>query len=116
METLKPRARIRLEYRIQYQNPIRVTAGESVEVNRPDEDDPAWVWCRAADGREGWIPLELLAQEEGEQAIVLEDYSAEELAVQPGEEVEIEEVRHGWTLVRNAQGELGWIPESHLQI
>jgi SH3-like domain-containing protein len=61
------------------------------------------------------MPLELLSQE-GREAIVLQDYSAKELAVQPGEEVEIEEVRHGWMLVRNAQGELGWIPESHIQM
>ncbi len=44
---------------------------------------------------------------------MMQDYSARELTVQPGEEVVIEEARHGWLLVRNAQGERGWIPASH---
>jgi SH3-like domain-containing protein len=70
-------------------------------------------WCRAADGRAGWLPFELLSGE-GSLAIVLRDYSARELAVQPGDEVEVEDVRHGWALVRNDQGERGWIPKSHI--
>ena len=59
------------------------------------------------------MPLGLLS-EEGPLAIVPRDCSARELAVQPENEVEIEEVRHGWALVKNAQGERGWIPESHI--
>jgi SH3-like domain-containing protein len=43
-----------------------------------------------------------------------EDYSAKELAVFPGDEVEVEKACHGWLLVRNAQGERGWIPLSHI--
>ena len=45
---------------------------------------------------------------------MLQDYSAKELAVHPGDEVEVEEVRHDWALVRNTQGEIGWIPRSHI--
>src|SRR5262249_48653790 len=114
MSTPKPRARIRLQYAVQYQDPLQVSAGESVEVGRADDDNPAWLWCRAGDGREGWMPVELLSRKEG-WATVLEDYSAKELAVQPGDEVEIEQVRHGWALVKNTEGELGWVPESHLE-
>ena len=113
MENPKAKVRIRLAYKVQYQNPIEVKAGEGVEVGRADDDDPGWLWCRATDGREGWMPVELLSRQES-LALVMRDYSAKELGVQAGEEVEIEEVRHGWVLVRNAQGELGWIPESHL--
>jgi hypothetical protein len=67
-----------------------VKAGETVEVQRADSDDPGWLWCRAADGREGWMPFEMLSRQES-LAIVLRDYSAKELAVQPGEEIEVEE-------------------------
>jgi SH3-like domain-containing protein len=114
METLKPKARIRLEYKVQYPNPIQVRAGESVQVEREDDDYPGWFWCRAADGREGWMPCELLSRQ-GAVARALQDYSAKELAVQPGDEVEVEEVRHAWVLVRNAKDERGWIPKSHLE-
>ena len=115
MEIPKAKARIRVEYEVEYQNPIQVKAGESVEVGRADDDYPGWLWCRAADGREGWIPIELLSSRES-PAIVLREYSAKELAVQPGDEVEIEDVRHGWALVRNDHGEIGWIPKSQLDM
>ena len=47
------------------------------------------------------------------EATVLEDYSAQELAVTPGEEVTVDAARHEWLLVRNVRGERGWIPASH---
>ena len=83
MESRSAKARVRLEYKVQYQNPLHVKAGESVEVGRADDDDLGWLWCRAADGREGWMPVELLSRQEC-LAIVLRDYSARELAVHPG--------------------------------
>ena len=47
---------------------------------------------------------------EGAEATVLQDYSARELEVRPGEEVIVEEARHDWLLVRNGEGKRGWIP------
>ena len=60
-----------------------------------------------------WVPIELLS-ENGSEATVIQDYSARELAVQPGEEVAIEESRHNWLLVRNVNGERAWILTSHI--
>ena len=54
-----------------------------------------------------------LLSEDGAEATIIEDYSAQELAVLPGEEVTVDSARHEWLLVRNAQGERGWIPASH---
>src|SRR5437667_11836754 len=110
-----PNAKLRVQrkYEAQYRDPIQVKAGERVEVEREDDEYPGWLWCRAGDGRQGWMPVELLSRQRP-IAIALEDYSAKELTVQPGDELEIERVCHGWALVRNAQGELGWIPQSHI--
>jgi len=113
MNRRKAKARIRLQYQVEYQNPIQVKTGERVHVGQADNAYPGWLWSRATDGREGWVPVELLSRERP-LATALVDYSAKELAVQIGDEVEIEEVRHGWALVRNTQGEVGWIPESHI--
>jgi SH3-like domain-containing protein len=106
------KARVQRKYEAQYRDPIQVKAGESVEVGRADNDDPGWLWCRAVDCREGWVPVELLSGQ-GARAVMREDYSAKELAVFPGDDVEVEKACHGWLLVRNAQGERGWIPLSH---
>lgn len=115
MDKRNAKALVRLKYEVQYRNAIQVKAGESVEVVREDNDYPGWVWCRAADGREGWMPIELLSSQ-GTLAIALRDYSAKELAVQAGDEVEVEEVCRDWALVKNIQGEIGWIPRSHLDL
>ena len=105
------KVRIKREYKVEYPNPIQVAAGDKVSVGREDDEYPGWKWCHAADGRAGWIPVELLSGE-GADAVVTQDYSAQELAVRPGEEVEVEDARPDWLLVRNSQGERGWIPAS----
>jgi uncharacterized protein YgiM (DUF1202 family) len=113
MEEPKRKVRIKLEHRVEYPNPIQVTAGEKVRIGREDDEYPGWKWCQASNGREGWIPVELLSHE-GVEVTVLHDYSARELSVQPGDEVEVEDTRHHWLLVRNVRGEQGWIPASHI--
>ena len=108
------KARVQRKYEAQYLDPIEVKAGETVAIEREDDEYPGWLRGRAGDGSQGWMPVELLSRQRA-IAMVLEDYSAKEMTVQPGDELEIERVCHGWALVRNAQGELGWIPQSHLQ-
>jgi SH3-like domain-containing protein len=107
------KARVLKEYKPQYPDPIRSQGGTRVIVGREDEESSGWRWCESPDGRKGWVPVELLSQNESERTL-LEDYSAAELGVQAGDVVTIEEARHGWLLVRNAQGHRGWIPASHV--
>jgi uncharacterized protein YgiM (DUF1202 family) len=111
MDELRHKARIKLEHKVEYPNPIQVAAGERVSVGREDDEFPGWMWCQASDGRQGWIPVELLFQQ-GATAAVLQDYSAQELAVRPGDEVEVVDSRREWILVRNESGKQGWIPAS----
>ena len=108
-------ARIIREYRIQYTDPLCVVAGEKVAVGREDHEFPGWKWCKASSGREGWVPVELLSDATAAGTTVLRDYSSRELAVQSGEQVTVEDGRHEWLLVRNARGERGWIPTSHVE-
>jgi hypothetical protein len=77
-------ARVQRKGEAQYRDPTQVKAGESVEVGRADNDDPGWLWCRAMDCREGWVPVELLSGP-GARAVMREDHSAKELAVFPGD-------------------------------
>jgi uncharacterized protein YgiM (DUF1202 family) len=115
MDEPRSRFRVHREYRVQYRTPVQVAAGEKVSVGHGDDEYPGWKWCKASNGHGGWIPAELLSQE-GDEAIVLQEYSAQELAVERGEEVEVEDERHGWLLVHNARGQLGWIPASHVRL
>jgi SH3-like domain-containing protein len=100
------------EYCVEYSEPIKVAAGACVHIGREDAEFPGWRWCGASDGRAGWVPVELLS-EQGMEATIIEDYSAQELAVTPEEEVTVEASRQEWLWVRNARGERGWIPAAH---
>jgi len=106
--------RITVAYKAQYTNPITVNKGEKVSIGREDDEYPGWRWCGACDGGEGWVPVELLSHESGE-AMILQDYSSRELTVLPDERVVLEDARHGWLLVRTANGERGWIPAQHAE-
>jgi SH3 domain-containing protein len=55
------------------------------------------------------VPRELLRIEDASGEF-LANYDATELAVWPGEVIQVTEVRHGWMLVTNAEGARGWIP------
>src|SRR5215831_10779569 len=102
MQKVQRMVRIKVSRQVQYPDPISVTAGEGVLVGSEDGEFPGWRWCKASNGREGWIPVELLSNK-GAEATVLENYSARELAVESGEQVTIEDMRQDWLLVRNAK-------------
>lgn len=89
-------------YTTQYRDPIKLRAGDAVVVGRRDEEYPAWRWCRSADGREGWVPEEILRLgAEGDAATATRDYDATELDVAAGEVVIVGQRRGGWVWVRS---------------
>ncbi len=92
-----------------YQDPIAFSAGDRVQVGKPDPDNPEWVWCVGGDGREGWVHRSFLAVN-GSSATATRDYNAIELSVSPGEQLDGFEVAAGWQWCRNAQGDAGWVP------
>jgi hypothetical protein len=105
-------ARAARDYTAQYPDPIDVPAGVAVRVERPDEENPAWWWCVADNGRVGWVPAAILdpAPAAGESARVREAYSARELSVTRGEPLIVLRELAGWLLVRSGAGAQGWIP------
>jgi hypothetical protein len=50
------KARITTEYRVEYESPIEVAAGERVRLGREDSEFLGWKWCEALDGHAGWVP------------------------------------------------------------
>lgn len=68
-----------------------------------------WLWAIASDGREGWIPDNLVVEDNG-TTIANRDYSAIELSVGVGEFVNTGESTHGWVWCRNKSGAEGWVP------
>lgn len=90
-------------------------AGERVQVGRDDPEFPGWRWCTASDGRQGWVPEDLL-EADGASATMRRDYTARELDVRAGAEVGLGEAIHGWVWATDTAGRSGWIPVSCLQV
>jgi SH3-like domain-containing protein len=105
--TIKP-------YTAQYEDPIAFGPGETVDVQRPDADFPEWFWCRATDGKEGWVHFSYLSQTTG-QATALRDYSAQELTIAAGEEARLICTLGGWAYLALDDGRSGWVPNDIIQ-
>lgn len=98
-----------------YEDPIAFGAGDVVTLSGQTDlwDGHRWLWARAADGREGWIPDDIAEIRDGE-AIALKDYDAKELTCRAGEALTGLKSTHGWTWCRNAAGDCGWVPARKL--
>jgi len=112
--TARQQYRVTTDYQTKYPDPIVMRAGDPLQVGKADEDNPAWVWCTAPDGRSGWVPRTYFAQE-GESGTALRDYAATELNVRAGEMLIGGVEESGWMWATNAEGRAGWVPLTHVE-
>ena len=94
-----------------YPDPVRARVGEALALS--DRHDiwqgHRWIWAIAPDGREGWVPDDLVRD-----GIATRDYDATELACQTGDRLTVLDRTHGWVLCRAQDGRTGWVPEGNL--
>ena len=110
------RYRATADYDVSYPHPVSLAPGDRVELGRADTTWPGWVWVRTESGLEGWAPesaLERVADQS--QAVAREDYTARELSMKKGDELESLRELNGWLWVRNQHGEEGWVPAFNLK-
>ncbi|HSL97506.1 MAG TPA: alpha-amylase family glycosyl hydrolase [Candidatus Deferrimicrobiaceae bacterium] len=91
--------------------PVRLRPGDAVRVGRRNAMWPAFVMVRF--GRAvGWVPSRHLEERRGKQAVVRHGYDTTELAVDPGDELEVVERddESGWLWCRSRDGRGGWVP------
>lgn len=96
-------------WHVHYPDPIRGAAGDRLILGRRDDEYPGWVWATATDGRAGWVPEGRL-RVEGEVGILLRDYNAVEMSLEPGDVVSGKLVEGGWLWATAANGQQGWAP------
>jgi hypothetical protein len=115
-DAMHPGARYRAvtAYTRSYPDPIVMRAGDPLQAAQEDQEWPGWVWCTAADGRSGWVPVAYVDRQ-GDRATARRDYSAIELSVAPGDELVAVVEESGWIWATNAQGETGWVPLQNLE-
>jgi hypothetical protein len=92
-----------------YPDPLTVRAGEPLTVGRRDPDWPGWLWCTDPRGKSGWVPESFI-----DNNTISRDYTARELCVSPGDEVEPLLEVAGWLWCKTPSGATGWLPSTHL--
>lgn len=109
--------RVVLAHAASYADPIRVRRHDVIALSGRSEvwDGHRWLWARAPDGREGWIPDDLPVERSNEM-VADRDYSAVELTCGVHERMHVLERRHGWAWCRNMSGAQGWVPLRNLAI
>ena len=98
-----------------YAEPIEVTKGELVSLTgrEDDWDGHRWLWAVAEDGREGWIPDDLVTVTD-DGSVASRDFSAIELTCAAGDSVAFMWETHGWAWCRKDDGSVGWLPLKNL--
>ncbi len=107
------RAVVTRAHRSAYPEPIAGKAGDTLALGQRDDEWPAFIWAKAASGREGWVP-DAFIEISGSSGTLTRDYVARELTLSEGAAVEVLEEAGGWAWCRTDDGELGWLPLTHI--
>ena len=102
-------------YSAAYADPIKICAGDVLSPFVRPCEWPGWVWCRAADGKEGWVPISHI-RKNGADYTAICDYDARELSVRKDETVELLRQESGWAWCQNSEGNEGWLPLACLDL
>ena len=98
-------------YRAAYPDPLEVTAGERLALGKRDAEFPGWIWATNAAGKSGWAPENYLKISHT-QGTAVRDYTAAELTVEAGAELELLDFESGWYWAETREGARGWVPAS----
>jgi hypothetical protein len=95
-------------------DPLKMQAGDLLEIT--GEEDDGWIWCRNRAGKESWVPLSYMtAKGDGKTCTALYDYDATELPVEVGDELQAEQEESGWLWCENTQGKWGWVRMANVE-
>lgn len=110
METYK----IIRDYKTKYDNPIILYAAQIVTLGKEETEEKwkGWIWAESASGK-GWVPKQIIEMDAKKQVgKILEYYSAKELNVNKGDEIQKITSLNGWTWSKNIKtSEEGWLPD-----
>ena len=116
------RYRVLADYQAAYPDPFCVSVGETFQVSEKADvwnstPDWTWIWCTDQRGKQGWVPKNMITfNSDGRTGTVRSSYTARELTVAVGEELDAHQEESGWLWCTNQQGKRGWVPLDHLTL
>ena len=111
---MSERYRVVKSYESPYTEPLTLPKGERLRWEPRECEWPGWMWCTTEGGETRWVP-ESWVENEGENCVLLRDYTATELSVEEGETVTVLLVESGWGWATNECGLGGWVPMEHVE-
>lgn len=108
------RGKVLVSWRPSVDTTLVVRRGEQVRLKYEAECRTGWWLCLAEDGQEGWIHGDFLEIRNPGEALLREDTSSQELAVDPGDFVMVYRVAGGWLWAQTPEGAWGWVPEEQV--
>lgn len=108
-------AKVLKSHESEISKPLIAKKGEKLKGEEKETKWEGWLWCQTKAEVDGWVPRSYLEPlSEPGQYLLLQDYTAKELKVQPGEEVMVLIEESGWAWARSPVGEEGWVPLENL--
>jgi uncharacterized protein YgiM (DUF1202 family) len=108
--------RVIKEWKVNYPDPIVVEAGELVTPGATDPEWPGWQWCTDRRGKSGWVPVDYFSLIDDKTGKMRFSYSAQELAVEIGDEIKLHQLESGWYLATTQTGNKGWVPARNVEV
>ncbi len=90
---------------------LHLIAGEEVTSGPADRTWPGWIWASDSDGRNGYVPAEILEPLGEDRWAALENFNPTVLKVLRGDKIISLRKVHGWHWCRNENGEEGWVAD-----
>ena len=106
--------RVLADYEVIDPVPLRLEAGDSVDVIKVDMGWPGWVWVEEA-GQSGWIPESFLGAPGEARRPVKRPFDGSDLSARRGDVLDALEEAPGWIFARHADGQTGWFPLFNLK-
>jgi len=97
-----------------YERTVVFRSGERLQYERRESEWDGWLWCTSAADEQAWVPEAWVTVEE-DACVMIRDYTARELSLEPGDEVYAILRESGWIWVTTAAGGSGWVPLNHLE-
>jgi hypothetical protein len=98
----------------EFEHPILLSIGDKVQIDR--NRGKHWlgdIYCTLPNGDSGWAYSQAFGNQVGNEIIVSQEYSSQELNVEVGEILE-GYGDDGWCM--NAEGKFGWIPDNCFEV
>lgn len=97
------------DYEEKDSEPLFLKPGDEVNVGPTDRVWPGWVWAVDHNGRNGYVPEEILEPLGEGRFAALEAFDPTVLTVRRGDSLESLRQIHGWHWCQNNAGSEGWV-------